>query len=78
MALISLLLTGIYLLIMLCGFGLFCCDSDNRCSDRIWGLCALIVAIVWILAASLLNILIIIKGWPFCFDKDLAQSIEGN
>lgn len=75
MALISLLLTAIYLLIVICGFGVFCCGAEG-CCERIWGLLALIMAVVWILLASFLNILLVIKGWQFCFGEGLSDSVS--
>lgn len=76
MSMICLLLSGVYLLIVLCGFGLFCCGAEG-CCERVWGLFALILAVVWILVASLLNLILVIKGWPICFGESIEDTV-GN
>jgi hypothetical protein len=77
MAAISLLLTAIYLLIVLCGFCLYCRDADG-CCDRVWGLIALVLQVVWIGLACIIDVLLVIKAWPFCFDGDQLSDISGN
>lgn len=72
MGLISLVLTCIYLLIVICGLAVFCAGADS-CGDRICGLIKWVIAVVWILSASLLNIMLVIKGWPFCFGGEVSD-----
>ena len=75
MSLICLLLSGVYLLIVLCGFGVFCCGAEG-CSERICGLLSLIIAVVWILVASLLNLILVIKGWPIVFGDSFEEIMD--
>ena len=76
MSLVGLLFTAIWLLIALCGFAVFCCGAEG-CGERVWALLSLVLAIVWILLASFINVMLVVKGWPFCFGESIGDTVEG-
>jgi len=74
-ALISLVLIVLYLLVMLCGMCALCREEDS-CCGRLSTLILFVIGVVWVLASSLINILIVYYSWPFCFNKSLEDTIE--
>lgn len=74
-ALISLVLIVLYLLVMLCGMCSLCREEDS-CCGRLSTLILFIIGVVWVLASSLINIMIVYQAWPFCFNQSLDDTIK--
>lgn len=74
-ALISLVLIVLYLLVMLCGMCALCREEDS-CCGRFSTLILFVIGVVWVLASSLINILIVYYSWPFCFNQSIEKTID--
>lgn len=74
-AIISICLTIVYLLIMLCGLCQLCRQSDG-CCDRLYSLILFTVGCVWVIAASAIDIYLIYASWPFLFNESLDDTIS--
>ncbi|CAG5103428.1 Oidioi.mRNA.OKI2018_I69.chr1.g768.t2.cds [Oikopleura dioica] len=74
-ALISLLFTALFLIVTVLGIFIAACQD---CGDSLKILCVGIFIVVWIVAASILNILLVIKAWPFAFGDDALDDLKNK
>jgi len=72
-ALISLIFTALFLIITVIGIFIAACQD---CRESIKILCVGIFIVIWILASSILNVLLVIKAWPFAFGDDALDEIK--
>jgi len=71
-ALISLIFTALFLFITIIGIFIAACQD---CRESIKILCVGIFIVVWILASSILNVVLVIKAWPFAFGDDAIDEL---
>jgi len=73
-ALISLIFTALFLFITIIGIFIAACQD---CRESIKILCVGIFIVIWILASSILNVVLVIKAWPFAFgDVDIDRRFD--